>query len=319
MKSKSVVLMVVSLGFGLIAAIGISQVMGNNSQAEPAIKRAQVLVAAVNLKHGDDLTEESVKIEHWPADVIPETAARDFQQIKFKKITTRLSKSLPILLSDIASPEEIGRINIPKGYKLVAIKVSAEETFSGLLQPGDRVDVIGVVNVRDQDPGTANKTMTVSKTFLKNIEVYSVDGKLHSGGPREGSAGNAIVGVLVTEKQSEMIVLVQKVAKLRLVLRGDHEEEADGEEFTDYSGFYESVFGKDDEQDLDQVEKPDNELHHTMKMYEGDQYSEVEFRGSQRVKQEQQPPFQGDFNDSADYGTFEENYNDLEEDQYPGQ
>ena len=52
MKSKSLILMVVSLGFGLIAAIGISQVMGNNKQVEPTVERAQVLVAAKSLKNG---------------------------------------------------------------------------------------------------------------------------------------------------------------------------------------------------------------------------------------------------------------------------
>ncbi len=52
MKSKSFMLMILSMGFGLIAAIGISQVMGrNNGPAVKAPKMGPVLVAADHLDH----------------------------------------------------------------------------------------------------------------------------------------------------------------------------------------------------------------------------------------------------------------------------
>ena len=166
MKSKSVVLMIVSLGFGLIAAIGISQVMGNNnSSGEPAVERGQVLLASSDLKVGDDLTEENVSIEHWPVEIIPEDAARDFEQIAHRKITTRLSKSLPIMMSDTINKSDWDSIDIPKGYKLVSIKVSAEDSGNGLLQPGNRVDVIGVVNVKSQDPDSKGS----HRSRLRNV------------------------------------------------------------------------------------------------------------------------------------------------------
>ena len=170
-------------------------------------------------------------------EIIPEDAARDFDQIKHRKITTRLSKSLPVMMSDTINKSDWDQVDIPKGFKLVSIKVSAEDSNNGLLQPGNHVDVIGVVNVRSQDPTQKGRTEVVSETFLKNIEVYSVDGRLRNTGNVEANNGNVIVGVLVTEKQSELIVLVQKVAKLRLVMRGDSDEESDTEEFTSYNDF----------------------------------------------------------------------------------
>ena len=321
MKSKSLILMVVSLGFGLIAAIGISQVMGNNKQTEPVVERAQVLVAATALKHGDDLTEENVKIEHWPAEVIPEDAARSFDQIQHMKIATRLSKSLPILMSDVANPKDINSFDIPKGYKLVAIKVSAEDSFNGLLQPGDRVDVIGIVTIRAQagTNGRRTQSKTVSETFLKNIEVYAVDGRLRSA-PREGgNSKNSIVGILVTEKQSEMIALVQKVARLKIVMRGDHESDEDWEEFADYSQFYESVFGKsdaDNESDSDAEVEPAMAMHN-MKIYEGSQVQEYVFQGNKRLSRNNE--LEESLEDSAGYDHEDEGDSDFEEDQYRGE
>ena len=326
MKSKSVVLMIVSLGFGLIAAIGISQVMGNNSGAEPKIKRGQVIVAAVDLNHGDDLTEETCKIEHWPLEVIPENAARSFEEIQHKKIATRLSKSLPIMMTDTKNASEIDKVTIPKGFKLVAIKVSAEDSIAGLLRPGDHVDVIGVVQVKAVDPATGKVgSQTVSETFLKNIEVYAVNGNTNSGGPRESSGnGSNIIGVLVSEKQSELIVLVQKVAKLRLVMRGEHDDFDDEEnEINDYNDFYESVYGKEggdlvDKEPEDDTETQNNEVF-TTRVWTGDTFEEVKFRGKKRVTSTDSGPSATDLDDSDEYNQSDEIGGGLEEDQYPGE
>ena len=335
MKSKSVVLMIVSLGFGLIAAIGISQVMGKGGKGEATIERGQVLVAAVDLNHGDDLNEETVKIEHWPVEVIPETAARSFDDIKHKKIATRLSKTLPIMLNDTKNASEIDRVVIPRGFKLVAIKVSAEDSINGLLQPGDRVDLIGVVSVKAADPTTGKITnQTVSETFMKNVEVYAVNGNINSGGPRESGGGNTIVGVLVTEKQSELIVLGQKEAKLRLVMRGEADDFGDSDnEIVDYNDFYQSVYGGkdstevaatdegDDVDDQDQNLDVDSDENHTCRVWAGDNFEEIKFVGKKRLT----PTENGsssksdDFDDYDDREQSDEIESGLEEDQYPGE
>ena len=326
MKSKSVVLMIVSLGFGLIAAIGISQVMGNSQNGEATIERGQVIVAAKNLSHGDDLTEETCKIEHWPLEVIPEAAARSFEQIKHKKIATRLTQNLPIMLSDTKGANEISTLDIPKGFKVVAIKASAEDSNSGLLRPGDRVDVIGVVQVKAIDPLTGKvQSQTVSETFMKNIEVFSVNGNTSSSGPREAeSSGNVIIGVLVNEKQSELVVLVQKVAKLRMIMRGESDNPEDDEnEISDYQDFHDAVYGE--QGDLataaPQARREDADAHAT-KVWTGDKYEVIKFRGSVRVTATKGSSDgsgnRGEFDDYGDYDQSDEIESGLEEDQYPG-
>lgn len=323
MKSKSIVLMIVSLGFGLIAAIGISQVMGKGGgPAEPAVQRGQVIVASADLKAGDDLTEENVSIEHWPLEVIPEDACRELEQIKHKKISTRLRKSMPVVVSDTVNKNDWETVTIPPGFKLCAIKVSAEDSLSGLLQPGNRVDVIGVVNVRSNNPKQRGQTEVVSETFLKNIEVFSINGRMRNTGTIEANGGSVIVGVLVTEQQSELIVLVQKVAKLRLVLRGDDEESTDSEQFTDYADFYNSVFGETEDfgEGEEAAEDEVDQNTYTTRVWGSGGYSEVQFVGNRRVTPaEESNSFVDDNDDSADYDQSDEIESGLEEDQYPGE
>ena len=321
MKSKSLILMIVSLGFGLIAAIGISQVMGKgNANAKPEIQMGPVVVALEELAHGDELTEENCKIENWPADIIPEEACRNMEELKGMAISHRLSKSLPVMRNDILKASDIGVVKIPAGYKVVAIKVGADDTLSGLLQPGHKVDVIGVVKVKG-DNNNSNQTKTISETFLRNVEVFSVNDKTRIRGKGEGGAdGSAVVGVLLKEQQAEQLVWIQKVARLKLVIRGE-EEDGDEEAHLDQEKF-DSIFGiaNTDLQDngTQTVAAQDDSENHTMKIYSGGGVTTMQFQGKDHVSTSVQAPA----GDSAGSGNSSES-NDidsgLEEDQYPGE
>ena len=185
--------------------------------------------------------------------------------------------------------------------------------------------MIGVVQVRSQDPTARRGTQTVSKTFLKNIEVYAVNGRLHNNGDRESNASAAIVGVLVSEKQSELIVLVQKIAKLRLVMRGA----STGDEDTgidDYGQFYESVFGSTtasiESEDTGSDTKGDQK-NFVMRKWDGSDLKQVEFMGQKRVSPSASNPSNGadeaNGNDLEDYDQSSEIESGLEEDQYPSE
>lgn len=223
MKSKSFMLMILSMGFGLIAAIGISQVMGRSKGSnQPAQKMAPVLVAADHLDMNALLTEENVKIENWPEAIIPEDAAVALEDITDMVVRTRLSKGMPIVKSTLINKNQQNVLTIPAGFKVVAIKVSGDDMIAGLLQPGDKVDVIGLFKRRNSDGQQQNTT----KTFLKALRVFSVNNKMTAVEIRSesGNTGGAIVSLLVTEKQSEQIYFVQKTGEIKLVLRGDYVE-----------------------------------------------------------------------------------------------
>lgn len=320
MKSKSLILMIVSLGFGLIAAIGISQVMGKGKgEAAPEIKMGSVVVALNELKHGEELTEENCKIENWPADIIPENACRNLEEVKNMAIRNRLSKSLPIMRSDILKASEIGIVKIPAGFKVVAIKVGADDTMSGLLQPGHKVDVIGVVNVKDDN----NQNKTISETFLRNVEVFSVNDKtrIRSAG-ENGSSGSTVVGVLLKEQQAEQLVWIQKVARLKLVLRGDDDSEEeshlDQEKFDSIFGIVNKDMQNNGTKTVSTGEDGDS---HETRVITGTTFETVKFLGGNRVggdvtTLQSEPSNSSSSGDSDDSGDIDSG---LEEDQYPGE
>ena len=236
MKSKSFMLMVLSMGFGLVAAIGISQVLGQKSaNAEPEKAMGPVITAAADLDPNTRLTAENVKMENWPLNIIPDDAATSLEDIEDMVNRNRLGKGMPIQLSVIVNEKSVASLSIPGNMKVVAIKVPADDLFGGLLSPGDKVDVIGLFQKRDKK--NPNRIHQTSKTFLRGLQVFSINNSMKSQENREDSptAGSnaAVVGVLATEDQAEAIYYVLKTAQIKLTLRGEESTNDDDIESLD--------------------------------------------------------------------------------------
>ena len=145
---------------------------------------------------------------------------------------------------------------------------------------------------------------------------------MRAGGARElsGAKNNSIVGILVNERQSEMIVLMQRVAKLKLVLRGDdYGDETSGPSVTDEN--FMGVFGLNGAVDPEaESEHFGNRNQHTMRIYSGGSYQTFQFQDGQPVDTSQETSYSdADSADSDDYNRRPEIESGLEEDQYPGE
>ena len=218
MKSKTLIALFIALGCGILAAVGIVNAIGDNKSAVVE-ETAPVLVANDFLDIHTPLTEENCHIEHWPVKLIPKEVVSDITFVDGMFNKMRLSKGLPIMVEQVADQSFFEQDMIPPGHKVVAVKVKEDDTISGLLKPGQQVDIIGVVDAPSKDKSRSR--LKIAKTFLKGIRVYSINGVRDGSSATEekGRRGDAVVGVLVTEKQSEQIVLVQRVGALKLVLR----------------------------------------------------------------------------------------------------
>ena len=324
MKSKSLILMFVSLGCGLIAAIGIGQVMGKGGGGEVAVEMSPVLVAIDMVDMHTTLTEENVKIDHWPTGIVPEGAISSFEELEGKINTQRLGKGTPILMTNVDRRENVnvGKLPIPKGFKVCAIKVSGDDTINGLLAPGDHIDVIGVFKTRED-----GEQVSVSKTFLKNVPVYSVNASFSNTGQREESASakSAIVGLLLNQRNSEQLVLVQKVAQLKLVLRGESEgDEEEGlanidEELERYINARKS--GDSSPSETPVWAAPPQQDGFKQVIFQGSEMVEYMHSGGKVVSSngEDVPFGAGNYNGSGSKASPSDLDSDLEEDEYLGQ
>ena len=243
MKSKSLIMLLFCLGFGALAAVAATTVLGNRGDAEaPVVETTPVVLANDHLNIKTALTAENCRVENWPSKLVPEDAITDIALLENKFNKFRLSKNMPITVEQIAERAFFEQDLIPPGHKVVAVKVSEGDTISGLLKPGQQVDIIGVFEL-PKEKGS-NRRIKTAQTFLKGIRVYSIDGDRDGSSDKQsgGRRGDSVVGVLVTEKQSEQIILVQKVGDLKLVLRGEVYDE-EQEEVADFETLFPGIGG----------------------------------------------------------------------------
>ena len=217
MKAKSLILIMIALGCGLVASIGVSQVMvkgGGEVQVKEA-ETTKILVAMEIIDIGNKLNSENLKLEEWPKDRVPEGAVSDIEKLKGKYSRARLVKGQVIVQELLVDEKDGLHIDIPDGYRVTSIKVSTDEVVSGLIQPGDRVDLTGYFR-----SGSGN----IAKTFLHDVQIFSVNDKTERIIDPDGKAINArTISLLVTAKQVEEVMLAKRTGSITLSLRGQND------------------------------------------------------------------------------------------------
>jgi pilus assembly protein CpaB len=223
MRPKSIILLVLALGCGLVASIGINQVMANRRQpVEAAVaETTSIFVAMADIAMGDPVTAQMVKLEEWPKDKVQAGALSNLDDIEGRRCRAKIFEGEPILEPKLLAKGESGANAtdlIPKGYRVVTVSVDPVKSASGLIQPGDRVDVL--VHIRE------NKAMReLARTFLQNVKVFSVDQNFQRTGDDQASSAVKTIALLVTAEQAEMVFLATKLGEVQLVMRSVNDDE----------------------------------------------------------------------------------------------
>lgn len=211
MKSKSLILMVVAMGCGLVAAYTTAKLTAKgNDETE------KVYVATNEIKVGTVLKEpEKLFVEIDYRKGTAPNAVCDLEKMKDKVVTRTVRPGQFLVGDDLSS--NFG-ISPPKGTKGMSIKVTPDSAVAGFIMPGSRVDVMAtIVENNNQKP----KVMTV----LQNQEVLAVD--RISVRPDGQSAVEAIntVTLAVTPQNAQKLELAVRLAggSVRLLLRDQND------------------------------------------------------------------------------------------------
>ena len=223
MRSKSILLLTLALGCGLVASIGISQVMDRTKAAPSTSGETEaIIVALTDINPHDLITPQQIKLEEWPKDRIPAGAIRKLEDLQGKRSRQKLYKDEPILTAKLmGSDEREGAAGlIPKGYRVVSVRVDAVTGASSLILPGDRVDVL--VYFRRDASNNINETVT--KTILQDVKVFAVDTVVDRKNGEEQTISAKTVSLLVTLDQAERITTATETGQIRLVMRSPSDD-----------------------------------------------------------------------------------------------
>ncbi len=232
MRPKSLLLLGLALGCGLVASIGISQVMNTNNKPISSVETVPIFVALHNINVGDPIEDGMLSLEEWPKDKVPRGAISKLADIEGRRPRTAIIEGEAILEGKLLAPGQMADPirSIPKTMRLKTIAVDAEKSAAGLLGPGDRVDVQLFVR-KDQRTGI---DMAKSKVILQNIRVFAVDQTVQRS--PEGGEERTIaktISLMLTPEQASKLSLAERVGEISLIPRNpDDEEVSDWSEYT---------------------------------------------------------------------------------------
>ncbi len=214
MKMKSVVLLAVALGCGLVAMLGVQQVLTGDEAVEGT---AQVLVATAEIPPGVPLDETNTGFKQVSDETVAEGVyVTNAEQFKERALKAKAFPGEMIMLAKLGE-KGIGGISleIPVGMRVITVKCDATMILSGMIRPGDRVDVL--VTFRSQDRN--RRTVTKTRTVLEYIKVFAADSMRDPQGTGTPEIKAKNISFLVTPEQAQVLKLAEDRGNLHLSLR----------------------------------------------------------------------------------------------------
>lgn len=218
MRPKSLVLLALALGCGLVASIGISQVLDSNSKNRAAVESVPIYVALQNINLGDPVDDLMVSLQEWPKDRVPVGAITKWEDIANRRPRTTIFQGEPLLDGKFLEKGQIQDpiSSIPEGMRLKTVSVDARKSAAGLLSPGDRVDVQLFVQRNERE----NIPRPFTKIILQNLRVFAVDQAVQrSSDGTEARTVAKTVSLVVTPEQANKMLTAENMGEISLIPR----------------------------------------------------------------------------------------------------
>jgi pilus assembly protein CpaB len=219
------VLLLATAALGLIAYSNMNppkpvvQVTENTPVPAPPI--VGYFVAARPLPRGTLAREEDFAVRSVPSDSVPTQAILDTPDARIglrgSLVRNFLDTGSPVTSQDISHPGFLASVLAPDS-RAISIKVDAESSVSGLIRPGDYVDVVSTQVIEKADLAHG----TLSETVLHNVRILAIN--------QDGPANKErTVTLELAPEQVKKITIADQLGKLSLAVRSAVDQQDTGD------------------------------------------------------------------------------------------
>ncbi|MEM7138201.1 MAG: Flp pilus assembly protein CpaB [Myxococcota bacterium] len=216
--------LLVSIGVGLLGLMLLATYVQRFRRETSGGDPIELLALRRDAQVGEPITEDLLLVRPLPEAYVEDrhVLAVDAPRVLGVRIGARVKANQTLLWTDLntgARLEASLSSNIPLGTRAMAVPWSEQNVFGGLLEPGDRVDVL-LTRARSRED-----VSIVTVPLLQNLLVLSVGSLLRvdQAGGMDGRRGG--VSLLVTIDQAALLAQAMQGGTLRLLLRNEHDLE----------------------------------------------------------------------------------------------
>ena len=218
MRLKPMLLLALASGCGLVAMFLFQQATKGNTGAKVE-ENISVLVVTAEISPGELLSEDNIEFRDYPISVVPENAVTVPEEFEERASRVRAFPGDFVTFDKLSGKgDHAASQDIPSGMVAITILVDSAMTSSGLLLPGDRVDLLVTFAMRGNGGGK------VIKTVLEFVEVFSVDQRREIQSTK-GEALAKTLTLLVNRDQAMLVKLAEDIGNLHLTMRSKTDSE----------------------------------------------------------------------------------------------
>jgi pilus assembly protein CpaB len=218
--NRSVVLLVAALALGGLSAFGVKRYIERQVEEVEARgkgRMVRVLVPKEDLPKGAPLTEKTVASREVPADWSHSNAItpQQFDRVENQKLAYPAARGEMILWSMLEgqrAPSFSARL--PAGRRAITVPVDEVNSISGMLQPGDRIDLM--VSARKDN-------RAYMFPLLQNVVVLATGSQAVPAGDTSGKDGSRRTYTTITldasPQDAQRVLAAREIGKLAALLR----------------------------------------------------------------------------------------------------
>lgn len=204
-----------------------SRIVELEEEATRGKTMVRVVVASRSLSAGELIDSSVVSVREIPLEfvnkttVIPDT----YDTVDGQALQVDVQRGEPLLTSYTASRGgEVFAAVIKAGRRALTLEVDEINSISGMLRPGDRIDLLLTARPPESaNGGSAGREITFP--MISNVEVLAT-GQAQKAKPAAGevaAAGFSHITLDVTPEESTRIIVAKTAGKLTAVLRSPDE------------------------------------------------------------------------------------------------
>jgi pilus assembly protein CpaB len=185
----------------------------------PAAPLRSIVVAARELKYGEKLKPDMVRLMPWQGDTVPKGAFLTPEPLsqpgQERVVLSGIAENEPILETKLSGGSQGAMAaRLADSMNAVTIRVNDVAGVAGFVQPDDRVDVFLTVGGRGDDAGQHNKSSVV--VLLQSVRVLATDQATQR---KSQASPPKAVTLEVNTEDAQKLVLAGTIGQLSLALR----------------------------------------------------------------------------------------------------
>ncbi len=213
-----------TLLFAILLAVGtgwltLNYINGLKETSMDNSVRKSVAVAAVDIPARTTITPEMVKQADLPGSVVERDAIATPALAAGQLSLITIPAGSQVTASKVGRPADVGLpVRLKPGTRAISIQIDKVKGISGLLQPGDRVDILAI-------PPKSGSELPHTAAILRGVRVLAVGTSLEttSATPSPEEQNSTTITLEVTPKQANLLAAADANTQLRLALRSPRE------------------------------------------------------------------------------------------------